>query len=121
MMTLRPFATAFALSFAVCAGAALAQASATPAVAASAPASSPAKRDLAKRWVALQQASLDNAARSIVEAPARQLLGAAEPVLRNQVPADKRDAVARQLQDEARKYADDLNPDRKSTRLNSSH
>lgn len=117
MMNLRPLATALGLSLSVCAGGALAQGASAPAAAAAAssaasaaPSSSPAKRDLAKRWVALQQASLDAAARSIVEAPARQLLGAADPVLRSKVPADKRDAVAKQLQDEARKYADDLTP-----------
>ena len=111
MMKLRPLATAYVLSLSLGAGDALAQGASAPAVAASAaPVSSPAKRDLAKRWVALQQASLDAAARSIVEAPARQLLGAADPVLRSKVPADKRDAMAKQLQDEARKYADDLTP-----------
>lgn len=111
MMKLRSLATALALSLSVCAGGALAQGASAPAAAASsAPASSAAKRDLAKRWVALQQTSLDAAARSIVEAPARQLLGAADPVLRSKVPADKREAVAKQLQDEARKYADDLTP-----------
>ena len=111
MMKLLPLATALALSLSLCAGGALAQGASAPAAAASAaPVSSAAKRDLAKRWVALQQTSLDAAARSIVEAPARQLLGAADPVLRSKVPADKRDAMAKQLQDEARKYADDLTP-----------
>ncbi|WP_428424920.1 DUF2059 domain-containing protein [Methylibium sp.] len=60
--------------------------------------------------MALQQASLDSAARSMVEGPALQFLSAAEPVLRNQVPAEKRAAVAKQLESEARKYADELNP-----------
>lgn len=111
MMKLLPLATALALSLSLCAGGALAQGASAPAAADSAaPVSSAAKRDLAKRWVALQQGSLDAAARSIVEAPARQLLGAADPVLRSKVPADKREAVAKQLQDEARKYADDLTP-----------
>lgn len=112
MRKLPPLATALALLLNVGAGSALAQGAVAPAAAASAApaAGSPAKRDLARRWVALQQNSLDAAARSIVEAPARQLLGAAEPVLRSKVPADKRDAVAKQLQDEARKYADELTP-----------
>lgn len=114
MMNLRPLAAALALSLSAGAGSALAQGASAPAAAASSTASaalsSPAKRDLAKRWVALQQASLDAAARSIVEAPARQLLTAADPVLRSKVSADKRDAVAKQLQDEARKYADSLTP-----------
>lgn len=103
----RILTVATALLIAASGGSAFAQAASAPTATAAA---SPAKRELAKRWVALQQTSLDNAARGIVENPARQLLGAAEPVLRNQVPADKREAVAKQLQDEARKYADELTP-----------
>lgn len=77
--------------------------------AASAPAS-PAKKELAARLVALQQSNLEQVARNLTEQPARQLLSAAEPVLRNQVPADKREAVAKQLQDDARKYVEDTTP-----------
>lgn len=83
---------------------------------AAAPASAPAvpvsaaKRELAKRWLAMQQDSLDKATRSMVEAPARQLLAAADPVLRTQVPAAKREAAAKQIQADARKYVDELMP-----------
>jgi uncharacterized protein len=91
----------------------LAQAQTTTAPAmAAAPAatSSPAKHELAKRWVAVQDPALENLARNVVELPARQLLAAAEPVLRGKVPADKREAVAKQLQDAARKYVDETTP-----------
>ena len=88
-----------------------AQTSTAPAMAAApAATASPAKHDLAKRWVAVQDPALDNLARNVVELPARQLLAAAEPVLRGKVPADKRDAVAKQLQDAARKYVDETAP-----------
>jgi len=88
-----------------------AQTSTAPAMAAApAATSSPAKHELAKRWVAVQDPALDNLARNVVELPARQLLAAAEPVLRGKVPADKRDAVAKQLQDAARKYVDETAP-----------
>lgn len=100
---------AVALALALALGLAAAQAQ-NAASAASAPAgSSPAKRELAKRLLALQQPGFDALSRSLVEGPARQLLASAEPVLRNQV-ADKREAVAKQLQDEARKYVDDATP-----------
>jgi hypothetical protein len=77
--------------------------------ASSAPAS-PAKKDLVQRFITLQQASLDSLSRTLVESPARQLLAAAEPVLRSKVAADKREAVAKQLQDEARKFIDESQP-----------
>lgn len=99
-----------AVALALALGLAAAQAQ-NAASAASAPAgSSPAKRELAKRLLALQQPGFDALSRSLVEGPARQLLASAEPVLRNQVAADKREAVAKQLQDEARKYVDDATP-----------
>lgn len=84
---------------------AAAQAASTPTAA-----SSPAKRDLAKRLLALQQPGFDALTRNIVEGPARQLMASAEPVVRTQVPAEKREAVAKQLQDEAKKYVDETTP-----------
>jgi hypothetical protein len=93
------------------AGLAQAQTTAAPAMAAApAATSSPAKHDLAKRWVAVQDQALENLARNVVELPARQLLAAAEPVLRSKVPADKREGVAKQLQEAARKYVDETAP-----------
>ena len=90
----------------------LAQAQTTAPAMAAAPAaaSSPAKHELARRWVAVQDPALEKLARSVVELPARQLLAAAEPVLRGKVPADKREAVAKQLQEAARKYVDETAP-----------
>jgi len=82
-----------------------------PAMAAAPPAaSSAAKHDLAKRWVAVQDPALETLARTVVELPARQLLAAAEPVLRGTVPADKRESVGKQLQEAARKYVDETTP-----------
>ena len=76
---------------------------------ASAPAS-PAKKELAARLVVLQQSNMEQLSRNLAEQPARQLLSAAEPILRNQVAADKREAVAKQLQEDARKYVDEVTP-----------
>jgi hypothetical protein len=71
---------------------------------------SPAKKELAARLVVLQQSNMEQLSRNLAEQPARQLLSAAEPILRNQVPADKREAVAKQLQEDARKYVDEVTP-----------
>lgn len=86
-----------------------------PAAAASAPStppspSSPAKRDLAQRFIVLQQASIENLARNLVEAPARQLMAAGDPVLQTRVAADKREATVKQVQEEVRKYVDSALP-----------
>lgn len=71
--------------------------------------SSPAKLDLAQRLVALQAGSLDGLSRNLVETPARQMLAAAEPLI-GRVPAEKREAAAKQIQADARKYVDETFP-----------
>lgn len=69
-----------------------------------------ASRENAQKLLAIQQSTLDAVARGLVENPVRQLLSSAETVLRARVPADKREAAARQIQDAARKYMDDTLP-----------
>jgi len=98
-------ALAFTLGFA----AAHAQTAASAPAAPAAP-SSPAKRELAKRMLALQQPGFEGLARSLAERPAAAMLSQVGPVLANNVPADKREQVGKQIQDEARKYADEVNP-----------
>ncbi len=71
--------------------------------------SSPAKLDLAQRLVALQAGSLDGLSRNLVETPARQMLSAAEPLI-GRVPAEKREATAKQIQADARKYVEETFP-----------
>jgi len=68
--------------------------------------SSPAKRDLAQRFIVLQQSSIENLVRNLVEAPARQMMAAGDPVLQTRVAADKREAAVKQVQNEVRKYVD---------------
>lgn len=89
----------------------VAHAQAAPASApASASASSPAKRELAQRLVTLQQSAIDGMVRNLVEGPARQLMAAGEPVLQTRIPADKREATVKQVQEEVRKYVDSAMP-----------
>jgi uncharacterized protein len=89
-----------------------AQSPPAPAASAAAPASpaSPAKRELAQRFIVLQQSSIENLVRNLVEAPARQLMAAGEPVLQTRVAADKREAAVKQVQEEVRKYVDSALP-----------
>jgi hypothetical protein len=79
--------------------------------AASAPvASSPAKKQLVQKVLSLQQAGIDNMARALAQEPAEQLWQQAEMALRSNVPADKRDAVARDIQADLKKYVDETVP-----------
>jgi len=76
---------------------------------ASAP-SSPAKKELVQKLLTLQQPSVEAMARQLVEQPAVQLMQQAGMVLEQRVPADKRDAIANDIRNDAKKYADDVVP-----------
>ncbi|MEN9543329.1 MAG: hypothetical protein RLZZ598_162 [Pseudomonadota bacterium] len=113
-MKLQPLALSAAiLGLALSGTAVLAQV--TPQVPAATPAapkqppSSPAKIDLAQRLVALQSNNLDGLAHNLVETPARQMLSAAEPLI-GRVPPEKREAAAKQIQADARRYVDETYP-----------
>jgi quinol monooxygenase YgiN len=84
------------------AGASLAQAQNIP----GAPAS-PAKKELVQRLLTLQQPAFESLGRDLVERPARQMMGAAEQVLQTRIAPEKRDAIAKQIQEQARKYRDE--------------
>lgn len=88
---------------------ALAMLPATSAHAQAAEASSPAKKELVARVIKLQQPGLENIGRQLVEQPWLQM---AEPVRAAlaRVPQDKREAVAREIESEVRRYAEDAVP-----------
>jgi hypothetical protein len=94
-------ATAFVLS----GNAALAQTSA-----ASAPAASKAKKELVAKVLQLQRPGIEGAARVLAEQPAAQMMQRAGLVIQNNVPADKREAVAKEIQADAKKYAEEAVP-----------
>ncbi|MCC7150702.1 MAG: hypothetical protein IT501_01780 [Rubrivivax sp.] len=75
----------------------------------SAPASA-AKKELAARIVKLQQPGIDMLARQLVEAPVMQIMQQAGVALQQRVAADRRQAVANDIQADARKYAEEMNP-----------
>lgn len=81
-----------------------------PAATAPAPApASPAKKELVQKVLKLQQAGVESVATQLAEAPAMQLMQQAGAALQR-LPADKREAVARDIQADVRKYADETVP-----------
>ncbi len=69
-----------------------------------------AKKELVAKVLLLQQPAVEQAAQALAERPALQMLQQAGMALQSQVPADKREAVAKDIQAEAKKYADDAVP-----------
>jgi len=92
----------------VLAGPALAQT--PPAASASTPAASKAKKELVAKVLQLQRPGIEGAARVLAEQPAAQMMQRAGLVIQNNVPADKRETVAREIQADAKKYADEAVP-----------
>jgi hypothetical protein len=69
-----------------------------------------AKKELVAKVLLLQQPAVEQAAQALAERPALQMLQQAGLALQQQVPADKREAVAKDIQAEAKKYADEAVP-----------
>lgn len=68
------------------------------------------KKPLVQKVMGYQQPALDDMARTVAEQPARQLAGAARQVLAQGVPEDKREATAKQVDAEIKKYLDGATP-----------
>lgn len=69
--------------------------------------STPAKKEYVARILKVQQGGIENMARTLAQEPLGPLLDAAGAALQTRVPADKRDAVAKDIQNDARKYAEE--------------
>jgi uncharacterized protein len=72
--------------------------------------SSPAKKELVARILKIQQPAIDSMARGLVQEPLGPLLERADAALRTRVAADKREAVAKEIQADTRKYVEDTVP-----------
>lgn len=72
--------------------------------------STPAKKDLVARILKVQQPGVEALARNLVEQPAIEMLDRAGAALPARVAADKREAVAKDIQEDVRKYVDDATP-----------
>lgn len=69
--------------------------------------STPAKKELVARIIKLQQPGIEAMARGLIEQPAAEILDRAGAALPSRVAADKREAVAKEIQADVKKYADD--------------
>lgn len=75
---------------------------------ASAPASA-GKKEQVSRILQLQQAAIEGMARGLAEQPAMQLMQQAGPAVQR-LPAERREAVARDIEADLRKYAEESVP-----------
>lgn len=69
-----------------------------------------AKKDLVAKVLTLQQAAIEQAAQVLAMQPALQLMQQASMALQTRVAPDKREAVAKEIQADLKKYADDVGP-----------
>lgn len=72
--------------------------------------STPAKKELAARILKAQQPGIDQLARSLVEEPALEMMARASAALPARVAAERREAVAKDIQADARRFVDETTP-----------
>jgi uncharacterized protein len=82
----------------------------TAAVPSTATPSSPAKKELVARIVRAQQGSIEAMARGLAERPALEIMNGAMQVIAARVPKDKQEQMAKDVQADAQKYADEAVP-----------
>ena len=73
-------------------------------------ASTPAKKALVARILKVQQPIIENISRAMAERPAQAVMEKAGLALTNSVPADKRDATAKDVEVLVKKYLDEAVP-----------
>jgi hypothetical protein len=71
--------------------------------------SSPAKKELVARVLKLQQPGVENLGRTLAEQPAMQLAAPVRAAIAR-LPQDKREAVARQIEADVQRYAEEVVP-----------
>ena len=64
--------------------------------------STPAKKELVARIIKIQQPAIDNMARTLVQEPLGPLMESADGALQQRVAPEKREAVAKAIQADAR-------------------
>jgi hypothetical protein len=74
------------------------------------PAQAQTKKEWVQRLLQTPQFSPDVIARDLVGEPAQRLVNSVGPIVANQVPADKREAVSKQLEAVVKKYLDEAVP-----------
>ena len=71
---------------------------------------SPAKKELVAKLLQLQQPGIETVARGLVERPALMLMQGAGNVMQTRIPPDKREAIAKDIQADVKKYGDEVLP-----------
>ncbi len=71
---------------------------------------SPAKQALVDKLLSLQRPAIEQTAQLIAERPALQMMQQAGAVLQTRVAAEKREAIAKEIQADLKKYADEVVP-----------
>ena len=71
---------------------------------------SSAKSDLIAKVLTLQQAAIEQTAQALAERPALQLMQQAGAALQTRVPPEKREATAKLVQADLKKYVDEAGP-----------
>ena len=71
---------------------------------------SAAKKELVAKVLLLQQPAIEQAARALAERPALLVLQQAGQALQTRVAADKREAMAKEIQADAKKYVEEAVP-----------
>lgn len=74
------------------------------------PTLTPAKRRLLARAVALQQSAVEAGARGLVEQSLAGIVQGGRQLLQTQVPPERRDATAREMDIEVRRYREEMTP-----------
>lgn len=72
-------------------------------------ASTPAKKELVARILQAQQSGIEAMARNLTEQPAMQVMQQVSPMLQR-LPAERREAVARDIEADVRKYVEEATP-----------
>ncbi len=68
------------------------------------------KKELVAKVLQLQRSSIESLARNIVERPAVQMMQSAAAAMQAQVPPSKREAVAKSVDADIRKFVDEATP-----------
>ena len=71
---------------------------------------SAAKKELIAKAIQLQQGGVEGIARSLVEQPALAMMQQAGQVLQTRIAPDKREALAKEIQADIRKYVEETTP-----------
>ncbi len=72
--------------------------------------SSAAKKELVGKILQLQQPAIEGMARAMAEQPAAQVMQGAGNLLQTRIPPDKREAIAKDIQADLKKYVDEAVP-----------